>query len=115
MESGTVGSAEPSWSNVSGFSLVASSSNVHAGSKSGVINNTSGTNSLDGQSVSVVAGQVYCIEGWIQTSALPTNAGHGGFLQVAFASGPTSFPMNIAATATGGVQSSTVLPNWMEC
>lgn len=93
MESGTVGSQETGWTNLSGFGLTTVNTNVHSGSKAGNINNTSAQTSLNYiGGINLTGGQVYVIEGWIKTDALPNVPTHdGGMLYVSTASGITSY------------------------
>ncbi len=93
MESGTVGSQETGWVNFAGFGLTTVNTNVHSGSKAGNINNTSGSTSINNSgNISLTGGQVYVLEGWIKTDALPNIPAHnGGMLSVSIFSGITSY------------------------
>ncbi|HEY2363490.1 MAG TPA: hypothetical protein VGK36_20380 [Candidatus Angelobacter sp.] len=90
-ESGTVGSAAPSWTPIAGVTPLIANDAVHSGTKSIKFANTAGANSLSVQSVSVTGGQVYVVEGWIKTDAITAFTTHGAYLNVAVGGGVTGF------------------------
>lgn len=91
-ELGTVGSQAPGWTLQSGAGLLEANDFVFADTKSMKVTNTASiTNSVSGQDVSLVAGQIYVFEGVIKTDALPGGAGKGALLRLTIVSGISSF------------------------
>jgi hypothetical protein len=77
MESGTLGSQETSWTNISSNGLITANDFVHGGTKAGKMAGGSTSLSIT-PSFSMTAGQIYVVEGWVKQDAMPTVPTHIG-------------------------------------
>jgi hypothetical protein len=108
-ESGTLGVAEPSWTNLGGNALITANDFVHGGAKSMKVNNAVANDSFSYQDFSVTDAQVYVVQGWIKTSGLGNNAGRYALLNVVTISGVTSY--NIISKTTIGADPISTTPS----
>lgn len=91
-ETGTPGSPAPSWTFGAGNALNVANDFAHSGSNSLKIDNTVANDSYSYQDVTLTAGRVYRLSGWIKTSALPTaDAGWGAVIALTTQTGITGF------------------------
>lgn len=113
---GTLGAQAPNWVNVGGNNLTKDNTAPHSGSFNGKFNNAGGatSQSFSAATVSLSAGQVYVLEGWIKVgTALPTNAGHvGAVIDLVIATGITSFNIITKFGAWEGLSTTTPRVGW---
>lgn len=89
-ESGTLGSQATGWNNVSGNGAIVANDAVHSGSKA--IKTAGGNTSISQQNVTLTGGQIYVMEGWVKSDAMPTFAAHfGAGFELTIISGITSW------------------------
>jgi hypothetical protein len=89
-EAGTLGSQAANWSNVSGNGAIVANDAVHSGSKAMKV--AGGNTSINQQNLSLTGGQVYVMEGWVKSDAMPTFAAHfGAGFELSINSGITSW------------------------
>lgn len=86
-ETGTLGSQATGWTFDSGNNLVVANDFVHSGAGSLKINNAAAADSFSHEDYSVSDGDVYQLQGWIKTTAIPSSPGHGAVLNIATISG----------------------------